>query len=420
MLVLTSTAVIAAVSLLIPLVLRLCRLPIPDIVGLIVAGIVIGPQVLGWAELDPPVQVLALIGLGFLLLLAGLEIDLGQLRGAVLARTVTGFALSFGIAVAVGFGLSLGGLVRSPLLIAVTLSATSLGIVLPILEDAGQADTSLGRVVIAGASVAEVAPILLLSVLFSASDGGIVAPMVLLAAFLVLVAAVAAVIAGIERTRRLTRTLLALQHTTAEIRVRGVVALLMIFAALATRFGLEAILGAFLAGATVNALDRDESATHGLLRVKLRAIAFGVFVPVFFVSTGMSIDVGALTHPETLVRVPVFVTALLLVRGAPVIVYRRWARRRRQLVAAGFLQATSLSIPVVAGAIGVRLGLMSASTYAALVAAGLLSVLLFPVLAVRLLAGPTSVTGQHLPRPATPEIPHIVDKATPTHLGELE
>ena len=190
---------------------------------------------------------------------------------------------------------------HSPLLIAVTLSATSLGIVLPILKDAGQVATTIGQVVVAGASIAEVAPIVLLSVLFSARGGGLVAPLALLVAFLALVAAVGAVIAGVERSGRLTRTLLALQETTAEIRVRGAFALLMLFASLATRFGLEAILGAFLAGATLRALDRDEAATHRLFHVKLQAVGFGVFVPFFFVSTGMSLDVRALvdTRPPS-------------------------------------------------------------------------------------------------------------------------
>ena len=134
----------------------------------------------------------------------------------------------------------------------------------------------------------------------------------------------------------------------------------MVFAALATRFGLEAILGAFLAGATLKILDRDQTGTHTLLRVKLRAIGFGVFVPFFFVATGMSLDVRALIEdPATLTRVPIFLVALLIVRSVPVLCYRPFATGRRQLIAAGLIQATSLSFPVVAGAIGVGLGLIS-------------------------------------------------------------
>jgi Kef-type K+ transport system membrane component KefB len=391
---LASASVIAAVAVFVPLAIRAARLPIPEIVVLICAGIAVGPQGLGWAGADPPVQVLALLGLGFLLLLAGLEIDFDRLRGTVLSRAIAGYALSFALALGLGFALFAAGLVRSPLLIAVTLSATSLGIVLPILKEAGQDDTALGQILIAGASIAEVAPIVLLSLLFSARAGGAVSPLVLLATFLVLIAAIAAAIAGVERSGRLTRTLLALQETTAEIRVRGSVALLMLFAWLATRFGLEAILGAFLAGATLRILDRDEMATHALLRVKLQAVGFGVFIPFFFVSTGMSLDIRALLdHPGVVARVPVFLLALILARALPAAVYRPFAPGRRQVAAAGLMQATSLSLPVVAGSIGVHLGLMSPSNYAALVAAGLLSVLLLPLIALRLL--PSSGSHPH-------------------------
>lgn len=385
----TSATVIIAAALLVPLAIRATRLPIPDIVGQIAVGIVLGPQLLGWAEADAPVRVLSLLGLGFLLLLGGLEVDVRALRGALLSRTLGGWVVSFGLALAAGWLLWGLGLVRSPLLLAVTLSATSLGIVLPILTDAGQFGSAVGRVVVAGASLAEVVPIVLLSVLFSAHGGGVAAPLALLVTFLALVGGIALLIAGVEWTGRLRPALVALQETTSEIRVRGTVALLMLFATLATRFGLEAILGSFLAGTTLSTLDRDPAATHTLLRVKLRAVGFGVFIPFFFVSTGMALDVRALVeHPAVLARVPVFLLALTVVRAVPVVLYRHLVPSRRQLAAAGLLQATSLSIPVVAGSLGVASGLLTPANDAALVAAGLLSVLVFPAAALRLLGQP--------------------------------
>jgi Kef-type K+ transport system membrane component KefB len=134
---LTSAAVVAVVALLSPLGLRLSRLRLPDMVLHFILAILIGPEVLGWAHNDVPVRVLALVGLGFLLLLSGLEIDFDRRRGPVLKRTSASLALSFALAVTVGMILSGAGLVRSPLLIAVILSATSLGIVVPVLKDAG-------------------------------------------------------------------------------------------------------------------------------------------------------------------------------------------------------------------------------------------------------------------------------------------
>jgi Kef-type K+ transport system membrane component KefB len=380
---LTSAAVLAAVALLVPLVLRLAHLRVPEVAVQIVVGAVVGPQVLDWARVDEPVRVLSLLGLAFLLLLAGLEIDVDRLRGRVLRLTSAGFVLSFVLALAAAVPLYALDLVRSPLLIAVILSATSLGVILPVLKDAGQIDTAFGQVVVAGASIAEVVPVVLLSLLFSKDASGVVAQVALLVAFLAFVVAVGVAVFGIERSRLLTDALLRLQDTTAEIRVRGAVALLTLFAALAARFGLESILGAFLAGATLTLVDRDQRMTHTLFRAKLQAVGFGVFVPFFFLSTGMGLDVRSLIQsPSTLARVPVFLGALLLVRGVPALLYRPLATGGRQVAAAGLLQATNLSIPVVVGSIGVDLGLIRPANYVALVAAGLLSVVLFPLLAL--------------------------------------
>ena len=210
--------------------------------------------------------------------------------------------------------------------------------------------------------------------------------MVLLAGFGAFVLAVALVVLGLQRSMRLSATLVALQDTTAEIRVRAAFLLLAVFAALASRLGLEAILGAFLAGATLKLVDRDGMMTHPLFHRKLEAVGFGVFVPFFFVATGMRLDVDALfASTSTLARVPVFLFALLVIRGLPVAFYRPLLRRRSQLVAAGLLQATSLGLLVVAGQIGVEMGLIRPGNYTALVAAGLLSVMAFPLIALRLL-----------------------------------
>jgi Kef-type K+ transport system membrane component KefB len=385
---LTSVAVVAAVALFAPLAIGLSGLKFPAIALEILLGIMVGPQVLGWAKADEPVAVLALLGLAFLLLLSGLEIDIDRLRGPVLRLTGFGFVVSFALALVVGYGLRAEDLVRSPLLIAIILSATSLGVILPILEDAGQTATAFGQVVVAAGVIAEIVPIVLLSLFFTGEAGGIGAKLALLIAFFVFVAAVAGVIFGLEHLKRISAALVKLQDTTAEIRVRGAFLLLVVFAVLASRLGLEAILGAYLAGATLRLVDRDEMGTHTLFRTKLQAVGFGVFVPFFFVSTGIPLDVKSLFHSgSTLGRVPIFLAAMLAVRGIPALLYRSLASRRAQLVGAALLQATSLSLPVVAGRIGVTLGLIRPQNYAALVAAGLLSVLVFPRLALTFLRG---------------------------------
>jgi Kef-type K+ transport system membrane component KefB len=406
---LSSASIVAAVALAAPLVTALARIRLPAIVLEILLGIAVGPQGLAWAKADEPVAVLALIGLGFLLLLAGLEIDFDRLRGTVLRTAGLAFAVSIVLALGVGEALASLSLVSSATLVAVILSATSLGIVVPVLEDSGQATTGFGQLVIAGGSLAEVIPIVLLSLLFSRQSAGTGSQLVLLVAFALFVLAVVLAILGIEKSRHVSRAVLRLQDTTAEIRVRGAFLLLMLFAALATKFGLEAILGAFLAGATLKLVDRDTMSTHLLLHTKLQAIGFGVFVPYFFVATGMKLDVRALfSSGSTLARVPIFLVAILFVRAVPAFVYRHLIHGRRRVVAAGLLQATSLSIPIVGGQLGVDLGLLRPDNYVALVAAGLLSVILFPVLAAVLLGSNSDVADA---APLAAPLPNVIGGA---------
>ena len=384
----TGVAIVAAVALSAPLALGLFpKLRLPAIVLEILLGIAIGPQVLRWVSIDTPIQVMSLLGLAFLLLLAGLEVEYDRLRGRVLRLTAVGYAISFGLALLIGLGLSAAEFVRSPLLVAILLSATSLGIVIPVLKDADQVRTPFGQLVIAGASIAEIATIVLLSVFFSQETSSVGVRLVLLGLFGLSVVAVGIVVFGAERSMRISRALFRLQDTTAEIRIRASFLLLAVFVVLAERLELEAILGAFFAGAIIKLVDRDRAMTHPQFRTKLEAVGFGVFVPFFFVSTGVTFDLDALfASGETLARVPVFLGALLVVRGLPALVYRRLATGT-QTAAAALLQATSLNFLVVAGQMGVQLEFIRPATYAALVAAGLLSVLLFPLTALGLLRG---------------------------------
>ena len=381
-------AIVAAVALGAPLALGLLpRVRVPAIVLEIVLGIVIGPHVLGWVSADTPIQVMSLLGLAFLLLLAGLEVEYERFRGRLLRITSLGYAISFGLALVLGLALNAAGLVKSPLLVAIALSATALGVVIPVLKDAEQVSTQFGQLVVAGASIAEIATIVLLSLFFSGESNSVGVKLVLLGLFGLLVIAAGLDVLGAERSMRISMTLVRLQDTTAEIRIRASFLLLAVFVVLAARLGLEAILGAFLAGAIIKLVDRDEMMTHPQFRRKLEAVGYGVFIPFFFVATGVRFDVHALfASGTTIARVPIFLGALLVVRGLPALVYQPLATRT-QTAAAALLQATSLGFLVVSGQIGVEMGLIRPATYAALVAAGLLSVLLFPLAALTLLRG---------------------------------
>jgi Kef-type K+ transport system membrane component KefB len=374
--------VVSLIAVAAPLVARaIPGVKVPAVVLEIVAGIVVGPSLLGWVEIDQPITVLALVGVAFLLFLAGLEIDLTELRGDLLRLTLSGYGLTVLLGVGAGVAFHAAGWVRSPLFLAIALSATSLGLVVPVLKDAGLADQPVGQLTIAGATVADFGAVLLLSFLFSESEGGTASRLV---AVLMLVAGVAAVAIALTRaahSRRVDDVLVALQDTTAEIRVRIAVAVLIGFVALAGSIGLETILGAFLAGAVLSLVDRD-TATHPSFRLKLDAVGYGFVIPVFFVSSGLRFDLGALTRDASAVaQVPLFLAALFVVRFVPALRYRR-ALGARAAAVAGLLQATSLPFIVTAADIGASIGVITPVTAAALISAGLLSVLIFPPIAL--------------------------------------
>jgi Kef-type K+ transport system membrane component KefB len=404
----TNLLIVVAVGLLAPLLLGFFpRVRLPAIVLEIVLGIVIGPSGLGWVEPDLPVSILALVGLVFLLFLVGLEFDIERLRGRVLGVAAAGFAVSFAIAIVLGLGLSAGGFVKSPLFAAIVLAATSLGVIVPALEDSGNIGGSFGQLVVAGSSLAEFGSIVLLSLFFSGERAtSTAASLILLGGFGLVVLVVGLAIVGVERSMSVTPVLQRLQDTTAQIRVRAAFVLLVGFTALADRVGLETILGAFAAGALLVLIDRDRALTHPQFRVKLEAVGFGVFIPIFFVTSGVRFDLHALfADASTVAHVPLFLLAIYLARGLPALVYTPLLGLRRSLVA-GVWQSTSLPFIVAATQIGLGLGVVSAANAAGLIAAGLLSVIISPTLGLLLLRRyePQAAGRRELPRPMMPVI----------------
>jgi Kef-type K+ transport system membrane component KefB len=382
----TNLLIVVTVGLLAPLMLGfLPRVRLPAIVLELVLGIVIGPSGLGWAKPDLPVSILNLIGLAFLLFLAGMEIDVGRLRGRILKLTAIGFALSFAIALSLGLGLKAGGFVKSPLFVGIVLAASSVSVIFPVMKDSNNTRSSFGQLVLASASIAEFGAITLLSLFFSGNGSTSTAgTLILVGVFGLVVVLVGATIVGFERSVSLSRVVQRLQDTTAQIRVRAAFVLLIGFTALADQVGLETILGAFAAGVLLSLIDRDQ-ATHPLFRLKLEAAGFGVFVPVFFVTSGLRFDLHALfASPSTVARVPLFLLALYLARGLPAIVYVRLLGRSHAVIA-GVLQATSLTVFVAASQIGLQLAVVSRASAAGLIAAGLLSVVISPTLGLMLL-----------------------------------
>ncbi|HKZ15779.1 MAG TPA: cation:proton antiporter [Solirubrobacterales bacterium] len=391
----TGLLIVVAVAFAAPFLLGLFpAVRLPSVVLEILAGIVIGPSVLGIVEVDETISVISVLGLAFLLFLAGLEIDFSRLRGPILRLTMVGFALSFALAFLVALGLKASGLIETPLLIAIILCATSLGVLIPVLKDAGEISSAFGQLIVAAGTIADFGAVILLSIFFS-GEGGVGSTLLLIGSLVLLAGVVFLSVKGATRFGAIRADLLRLQDTTAQIRVRGAVVLLVGFAAIADQLGLESILGAFIAGAILSLLDPDQQMTHPDFRRKLEAIGFGFFIPVFFVTSGVNYDLDALlASASNVIMVPIFLAALVIARGVPALLYRRLLDTRHT-VTAGLMQATSLPFIVAAVAIGRDLELVTAAEGAALIGAGLLSVLLFPLIGLSLLRG-GAATG---PRP---------------------
>ena len=397
-----SVLIIAAISVFVPVVLGLLpRLPVPGAVLEVIAGVVVGPSVLGWARIDAPVQVLSTLGLGMLLFLAGLEIDVERLRSPLARLAGIAFALSAALGLLCGFLFWLAGEATRPILLGIILMSTSAGLLLPLLKDAGEAGTEFGQLIMTASALAEIVPILLLSLLFSAAAKTPGDQLVSLAIFLVLLVLIGLAVARVRRLRRLDQLLDHLEKRSGQLRVRAALTLALACGVLAYRFGFASILGAFAAGLLVRIIEVSGREPNPDFLSKLDGIGFGFLIPVFFISTGVAFQLkGLLTQPAALAEVPLFLVALLVVRGVPALLYARSVGRRRA-AAGGLLQATTLTFVIVATEIGLETGKITPTTAAALVAAGLLSAALFPAGAARLLA-PRSRRPHRAPPAAAP------------------
>src|ERR1700761_3536701 len=348
-----SVLIIAGISVFVPAVLGLLPgLPVPGAVLEVGLGIVVGPSVLGWVRVDAPVEVLSTLGLGMLLFLAGLEIDVERLRGQLSRLAALAFGLSAALGLLGGFLFFLAGEASEPILLAIILMSTSAGLLLPILKDAGEATTEFGQLVMTASAIAEIVPIMLLSLLFSASSKTVGSQRLSLALFLVLLALIGLALSRARRLSRLDRMLEFLSKRSGQLRLRATLTLALGCGVLAYQFGFAAILGAFAAGLLVRVIEISGREPNREFLIKLEGIGFGFLVPVFFISTGVSFQLkGLLTHPGALVLVPLLLLALLIVRGVPAALYARTVGRRRA-AAGGLLQATTLTFVIVATEIG--------------------------------------------------------------------
>ena len=355
------------------------HLRLPLVVLEIILGILFGPQVLNVAAAGPTIQAFATFGLAFLFFLVGFEIDYQAIRGRPLALGALGWLASLIICLIAGFGLQGLGVVRSGLIAGAALSTTALGTLLPVLRDANELRTKFGAYTMASGAMGEFGPILLVVLALSSGDDEHSGSVLLMLVFTLII--VAGAYAAIKyRPPNIILVLQKKMHTSAQLPVRLSILVLASLVILARNFGLDAVLGAIAAGVLVALASPGE---HGeVLRYKLEAIAFGFFVPIFFVTTGLRYDLHALlSSKQALLELPMFLLLFLVVRGLPALLARRDLDLRSR-VALGFLSSTQL--PLVIIIIGTKANAVSPETAASLIGAGMVSLLLFPVIALTL------------------------------------
>jgi Kef-type K+ transport system membrane component KefB len=378
---LPTLLLIALAAVLAPILAELSRrvVPVPEVVIQILLGVLIGPSVLALTQKSSVVTALSDLGLTYLMFLAGLELDVSRMREGHMSRAVTAWLGSLVLALGVGAFLHATGLVLDTVVVGLCLTTTALTTLLPILRDAGVLKSSFGPTVLSVGAIGEFGPILAVALLLTSHNAS--ATILLLVVFTV-VAVAAALLAVRVRPPRLVALLGRHLHSSSQLPVRISVTLVVFLVYLATKLSLDVLLGAFAAGVIVRLFIRGENTEQ--ITSKLEAIGFGFLIPIFFIETGVNLDLHALVHrPKVLLLVPLFALLFLFTRGLPTLVVFRRVLDKAQLRALSILSSTALPLVVVITTIGVSEHKMKPQNASALVAAGMLSVLVFPILGLR-------------------------------------
>jgi Kef-type K+ transport system membrane component KefB len=350
---------------------------VPVVVLELLLGVLIGPRELG-LHTDTFVSFFSDLGLGMLFFFAGYEIDVYRIRGQPLRLGLLGWVLSLALAYTIGGVLAAWGVVLSLLYTGSALATTAIGTLIPILSDSGELRTRFGTYLLGAGAVGEFGPILLLTLILSTQST--VHNGLILIAFVSLAVGVA--IFAVRSSRQTLPLLERTLESSSQLAVRWILVLIFALSFLAYKLGLDLLLGGFAAGI----ITRQVLKTHELpgFDSKLTAVAFGVFVPFFFVASGMNLDVGALfASPADVGKLLLFFGLMLLVRGAPALLLYRGVLDKRDRAALALLSSTQLPLVLAITALATAGGHMRPSTAAALVGAAVLSTLVFPILGLR-------------------------------------
>lgn len=372
---LVSLFAIALIAALVPLIVGMLRLRIADVVLLIGFGILLGPEALRFISVTPPIMLLSDLGLAMLFFLAGLELEQNSVRGRSGRLAAAGWGISLLIAGIVSGVLQATGVIDDFMGVSIALTSTALGTLLPVLRDSGELTGPFGRFFMGAGAWGEFGPIIAIAVLLGSQSKFLA--LITLAAFAVIAVGLA-IIPKQLRSARLAALIKQGHHTSAQTAVRLTMLIVILLLAIADGFGLDAVLGAFAAGVIVRRFSPPSE--DSVLSAKVEAIGFGFLVPVFFITSGANLDIDSIIENPLLLAL--FFLLLLLVRGIPqYFIYRKALPDNRQRARLSLLVATGLPIIVAVTTLETQAGIMRPENAAALVGAGALSVLVFPLAA---------------------------------------
>lgn len=377
---------------------------LPVVVAEIIAGIAIGTS--GLDVIDPTVvlEFLAEFGFAYLMFLSGLELDaallvvsgdpsrkgLGRAVSAPLGAGMTMLAGTLAVAFTGVAFLEIAGLAPDLWLTTLILATTSVGIVVPTMKEMGLAGRPYGQAILVAAFLADFVTLLLIGAFAALRREGVSLELGVILVLPLAFFAIYWIGSVLGRFRLLTRTLEELEHATGQLRVRGALALMLTFVVMAETVGFELILGSFVAGVIVSMLSPEEGSS---LRIKLDAIGYGFFIPIFFINVGVGLDLGALSEStDELILVPLFLLIAYLAKLVPSLLFRlrfSW----RESIAGGFLLSSRLSLIIAASIIGLELGIISPGVNSAIVLVAIVTSSVSPVVFTRLMRQPAHEVG---------------------------
>ncbi len=350
----------------------------PVVVVELLMGILVGPEVLDIAGTDSFIEFFSNLGLGMLFFFAGYEIDFERIKGTPLKLGAWGWLLSVALAYGIGGILAAAGIILSFLYTGSAMATTAIGTLIPILRDNGELKTKFGTYLLAAGGVGEFGPILLVTLVLSTANPFHEAA--ILVAFIVL-----ALVMALVSVKLAWRGWPALERTfeaSSQLAVRITVVLVFGLVLLASKLGLDVLIGGFVAGMIVRMALKGHELQ--VFESKLTAVGFGFFVPFFFVTSGIEFDLGALGSTTALLKLVMFFFLFLIVRGTPAMLLYRGVLSARDRAALAFYSATELPLVVAITTIATETGHMKASTAAGLVGAAMLSTLVFPFVGLAL------------------------------------